>query len=98
MAHPGDADEELRARFAAIVGRLHAIVEPAALAAYQSDGLAALRAVPRIVVLPKTTEEVAAVVRLARAYDLPIVPRGAGTGLSAARCRSRAGSWSGWRG
>ena len=82
MAHPGDADEELRARFAAIVGRRHALIEPGALAAYQSDGLAALRAVPRIVVLPKTTDEVAAVVRLARAYDMPIVPRGAGTGLS----------------
>jgi glycolate oxidase len=82
MAHTADADEELRARFAAIVGRRHALIEPEALATYQSDGLAALRAVPRIVVLPKTTDEVAAVVRLARAYDMPIVPRGAGTGLS----------------
>jgi glycolate oxidase len=37
---------------------------------------------PRIVVLPATTEEVAACVRLAREAGLPIVPRGAGTGLS----------------
>jgi glycolate oxidase len=34
------------------------------------------------VVLPATTDEVAACVRLAREHDLPIVPRGAGTGLS----------------
>jgi glycolate oxidase len=35
-----------------------------------------------VVVLPATTEETAAVVRVARRYGLPIVPRGAGTGLS----------------
>ncbi|MCL1594561.1 MAG: FAD-binding protein [Actinomycetia bacterium] len=33
-------------------------------------------------VLPDTTQEVAAVVRLANQYDTPIVPRGAGTGLA----------------
>jgi len=91
MALRSDADEELRARFAAIVGDRHAIVEPAALLAYQSDGLAALRATPRIVVLPKTTEEVAAVVRLARTCEMPIVPRGAGTGLSGGALPVRGG-------
>ena len=33
-------------------------------------------------VLPRSTEEVAKCVRIARAYDVPIVPRGAGTGLA----------------
>ncbi len=33
-------------------------------------------------VLPETVQEVAAVVRIARRYDAPIVPRGAGTGLA----------------
>ncbi|MGD1066382.1 MAG: FAD-linked oxidase C-terminal domain-containing protein, partial [Vulcanimicrobiaceae bacterium] len=37
---------------------------------------------PEIVVLPANTDEVAACVRLARELDMPIVPRGAGTGLS----------------
>jgi glycolate oxidase len=35
-----------------------------------------------VVVLPETTEQVAAAVKLARALQMPIVPRGAGTGLS----------------
>ena len=33
-------------------------------------------------VLPETTQEVAAIVRLANQYGVPIVPRGAGTGLA----------------
>jgi len=37
---------------------------------------------PDAVVLPGTTDEVAAVVRIAGRHDLPVVPRGAGTGLS----------------
>jgi glycolate oxidase len=37
---------------------------------------------PDIVVLPRSTEHVAAVVQVARKYKIPIVPRGSGTGLS----------------
>ena len=81
MRHGSDAETQLQAAFAAVVGERTAIVDPAALGSYESDA-AALAVRPRIVVLPKTTAEVAAVVRLARAHGLPIVPRGAGTGLS----------------
>src|SRR5690349_14432639 len=37
---------------------------------------------PDIVVLPRSTEHVVAVVQVARKYKIPIVPRGSGTGLS----------------
>ena len=37
---------------------------------------------PAIIVLPETTEEVAAVVRVAAVADMPVVARGAGTGLA----------------
>src|SRR4051812_18655270 len=37
---------------------------------------------PQVVVFPDTAEEVSACVKIARRFDLPIVPRGAGTGLS----------------
>lgn len=40
------------------------------------------RATPDIVVLPASTEEVAGVVKIAARYRVPVVPRGAGTGLS----------------
>ena len=40
------------------------------------------RSKPDIVVLPATTEEVAAIVKIAARHGVPVVPRGAGTGLS----------------
>ncbi len=55
---------------------------PAALRAYQSDGLLQYRVLPGLVVLPETTEEVSGVVRACFEADVPWVARGAGTGLS----------------
>ena len=52
------------------------------LLTYECDGLASYRQRPALVVLPRTTEEVAAVVKLCHDNDLPWVARGAGTGLS----------------
>jgi glycolate oxidase len=67
---------------AAVVGPRHCISDPTELRTYECDGLLGFRVMPGIVVLPGSTEEVAEVVRIAREADLPIVPRGAGTGLS----------------
>jgi glycolate oxidase len=74
--------DPLHAQFAAIVGVRNAVGAPSDLRTYECDGLLGMRIRPRLVVLPATTDEVAACVRLARAHGLPIVPRGAGTGLS----------------
>ena len=49
---------------------------------YESDGLTAMRATPLLVVLPETTEQVQAILRWARSRQVPVVARGAGTGLS----------------
>jgi len=49
---------------------------------YECDGLTAIRAQPWMVVLPETEEQVANVVRICHEHEVPIVPRGAGTGLS----------------
>src|SRR5690606_4643538 len=65
-----------------IVGADGVITDPAALLVYESDGLAAYRSRPRAVILPRTTEEVAASVRVLAAAAIPFVARGAGTGLS----------------
>ena len=56
--------------------------DPADLLTYESDGLPHLRATPAAVVLPQTTEEVQAVVRLCRRDGVPFVARGHGSGLS----------------
>lgn len=52
------------------------------LRAYETDGLSAYRQVPLAVVLPRTTEEVAAVMRYCRDAGLPVLGRGAGTSLA----------------
>jgi len=49
---------------------------------YECDGLSAYRQLPLLVVLPRTVEEVQRIVRLCNERDVPVVARGAGTGLS----------------
>ena len=48
---------------------------------YEFDG-SVEKARPDLVVFPRTTEEVSRIVRLSGKYDVPVVGRGAGTGLS----------------
>ncbi len=80
--HADAETRELAGRFAAVVGEAHCISDAAGLSVYECDGLSHGRVRPRLVVLPATTEEVAAVVRLAREAGVALVPRGSGTGLS----------------
>ena len=67
-----------------IVGREHVITDPDRLVVYESDGLTAYRVAPAAVVLPGSTDEVAAVVAVLHAEDIPVVPRGAGCGRGTA--------------
>jgi len=52
------------------------------LLVYECDGLTSYRQRPAVVTLPRTTEEVAAIVKLCHQQAIPFVTRGAGTGLS----------------
>jgi glycolate dehydrogenase FAD-linked subunit len=49
---------------------------------YECDGLTAYRRLPMVVALPKSEEQVQRVLRACHALGVPVVPRGAGTGLS----------------
>lgn len=49
---------------------------------YECDGLSAYKATPWLVVLPETREQVGEVLRLCAREGVPVVARGAGTGLS----------------
>ena len=49
---------------------------------YECDGLAAYRQLPMVVVLPADEAQVIAAINVCRRLRVPIVPRGAGTGLS----------------
>ena len=81
MSSPPPSDALLAALRAA-VGEGALLLQPAQLQAYSCDGLTGTRVAPRAVVLPATTEEVAACVRACVAAGIPYVARGAGTGLS----------------
>jgi glycolate oxidase len=64
------------------VGAGAVISEPSRMRTYECDGLTGHRAVPQAVVLPRTTAQVQAAVRVCHARGIPFVARGAGTGLS----------------
>jgi glycolate oxidase subunit GlcD len=72
----------LLARLREIVGDDHCLTRAGELFAYECDGLTLSPKRPLAVVMPTSTEEVAAIVRACHEAGVPFVPRGAGTGLS----------------
>ncbi|HQT77201.1 MAG: FAD-binding oxidoreductase [Rhodospirillales bacterium 20-64-7] len=89
MIRQPDPKPDVMARRDSIVAGLRAllpesgvIAEPIRLKPYETDGLSAYRQVPLAVVLPETTEQVAAVLAFCHQNGVRVVPRGAGTSLS----------------
>lgn len=58
------------------------LADAEAMRPYECDGLSAYRSLPMLVVLPDTVAQVQAIMRLCHALRVPVVARGAGTGLS----------------
>lgn len=58
------------------------ILDESGRRAYETDALTAYKVMPLAVIMPETTEEVAAVAVIAHRYSIPLVPRGAGTSLA----------------
>jgi glycolate dehydrogenase FAD-linked subunit len=75
------AKKELIRELQALVGAEGVLSQAEDLAMYEYDG-SVEKARPDVVVFPVSTEQVSGIVRLAVKYDVPIVGRGAGTGLS----------------
>jgi glycolate oxidase len=70
------------ARLGAIVGEGGLIDRPEARLVYECDGYTLERAVPELVVLPRSPVEVSRILAVLAAEGIAFVPRGAGTGLS----------------
>ena len=79
------------AELEAIVGTEHVRTERGDLEPFARDATPVFRAVPDAVVFPRTTEEVAAVLRLGTRLGIPVVPRGAGSNLCAATVAEQGG-------
>ncbi len=65
-----------------VVGAENLIHHRDELLVYECDGYVIEKSVPDVVVFPTCTEHVVEVVKLCRQYDVPFVPRGAGTSLA----------------
>ncbi len=74
--------QALRARLAPLLPAGGYLDGAEALRAYESDGLPAYRSLPAAVVLPETLEQVRAILKACAELEVPVVTRGAGTGLS----------------
>src|SRR5882672_3954282 len=73
---------ELAAELRRIAGDRAVVVDADALMTYNADGCVMDTHSPDIVVLPTTTGQVVEIVKLAQREGVPVVARGAGTGLS----------------
>jgi glycolate oxidase len=78
MSMPRNLVEEL----SAIVDADGILLHDEELMVYECDGYTLERSRPELVVLPRSTREVAAIVGLCNRHGVRFVPRGAGTGLS----------------
>ncbi|MEP7352824.1 MAG: FAD-linked oxidase C-terminal domain-containing protein, partial [Acidobacteriota bacterium] len=76
------APQALLDAFRAAIGDRAVVFTPEELRTYDCDGLTNFRVMPLAVLLPETTEEVQAVVRICHQHRIPFVARGSGTGLS----------------
>ena len=74
--------EELVAHLCDALDRDSVIADAAELRAYECDALTAYRCPPLAAVLPRSTAEVSAVLRICHAMGVPVVPRGSGTSLA----------------
>ncbi|MCC7327332.1 MAG: FAD-binding protein [Burkholderiales bacterium] len=75
-------DSNVHAQLAAILPPAALLVAPEQTRPYECDGLTLFRALPAAVVLPETEAQVVAILKACHAARIPVVARGAGTGLS----------------
>lgn len=75
------ADEFLR-QLRQIVGDDGLLCNPEELLVYECDGYVVEKQAPDVVVFPQRTEDVVAIVKACNEYEVPFVPRGAGTSLA----------------
>jgi glycolate oxidase len=75
-------DRGLREQLSEIAGRDNVVSNSGELKVYECDGWTIEKTAPDLLVLPRTTAQVSAILRLLWERGVPFVPRGAGTGLS----------------
>src|SRR5687768_11985963 len=75
-------DIDLILSFKKIVGDDYVLIDVETLLHYSHDETEDLHFPPDLVIKPRTTEEISAIMKECNAKKIPVTPRGAGTGLS----------------
>src|SRR5207253_2999219 len=72
----------LAERIRSIVGAGNVLFSPSDLLVYECDGFTIEKNQPDVVVFPNSTDQIVAVVKACGDFNVPFVPRGAGTSLA----------------
>jgi glycolate oxidase len=75
-------DPEVAAELQAMLGAGGIVSRPSELKVYECDGWTIEKCTPELLLRPRTTAEVSAILALLHRHEIPFVPRGSGTGLS----------------
>jgi glycolate oxidase len=73
---------DLLDRFREIVGEEGVLFDPDELLVYECDGYVVEKKTPDVVIFPTTRDQIVAIVKSCNEFDVPFVPRGAGTSLA----------------
>jgi glycolate oxidase subunit GlcD len=90
-AAPAPLERRVLEALGEVVGQEGVLADAERLLVYESDGLTQYRAAPAAVVLPADADEVQGVLRILHRERIPMIPRGAGTGLSGGAIASAGG-------
>ncbi len=90
-AHRAARQNEVAAALSRVLPASALLVRREDTAPYECDGLTAFKASPLVVVLPENEDQLVAVLRTCRRLGVPVVARGAGTGLSGGALPHRLG-------
>ncbi|CAN7499145.1 glycolate oxidase subunit GlcD [Rossellomorea sp. LjRoot5] len=82
---------DIKNQFVSIVGEDHYRDTPAEKLVYSYDATPNYQSMPDAVIVPRSTGEVAAIVKICNEHGIPIVPRGSGTNLCAGTCPTEGG-------
>jgi len=77
-----DKKAHIMSRLLSVLPQDAVISDPDETKAYECDALTAYKCPPMAAVLPRTTEEVSAVLKICHEENVPVVPRGSGTSLA----------------
>lgn len=88
---PKVSKAELAEQFRAFIDPDYVITDDETMKPYECDGMSMYCEMPLLVVLPETVEQVQRVMRICNENAVPVVARGAGTGLSAGAMPNKEG-------